>query len=173
MKLFLMMCISSVYLFGISSKQLETLQTVRNIAKSIPDKRGETFEDTISAICLTESSAGKNLIGDFKEGTSITKASLGVMQIQVATVKHVATYRKKFRYLLKKTDAEIANMLLTNIRFSARIATTYLVMLRNARPYYYNAVSGYNGGWNNWTYYSRVQKNLTLVRKLLKKNKLT
>ena len=164
---------SVVSLFALSADQLKTLQTIRDVAKTIPDKYGETYENTLSAICLTESSAGRDLIGDFHEGIDITQASLGVMQVQVATARHVAKYRRNFAFIHYKSDAELANILLTDIKLSARIAATYLVMLRNARPTYYNAVSGYNGGMNNWPYYKKVSRHLALVRKLVKSGRLS
>jgi len=173
LRIFLSLLFSVISLFALSPEQLKTLQEVRDVAKTIPDKYGETYENTISAICLTESSAGKNIIGDFHKGVDITKASLGVMQVQVATAKHVAKYRKNFSFLKFKTDAEIANILLTDVKLSARIAATYLVMLVNARPTYYNAVSGYNGGMNNWPYYKRVSRHLALVKKLVKTGRLS
>ncbi|HFU74483.1 MAG TPA: hypothetical protein ENK65_02910, partial [Helicobacteraceae bacterium] len=66
-------------LFSMSPEQLRILQDVRDVARTISDNNGVTYEDTISAICLTESSAGKNVIGDFKPNIVITRASLGVM----------------------------------------------------------------------------------------------
>ncbi len=73
-----------------SPKQLHVLQTVRDVAKTIPDKHGQTYENTVSAICITESSAGKNTIGDFHNKNSLTKASLGPMQVRVSTARHVS-----------------------------------------------------------------------------------
>ncbi len=173
MRIIYILLLSVISLFALSPEQLKTLQDVRDIAKTIPDKYGETYENTISAICLTESSAGRNIIGDFHKGTDITKASLGVMQVQVATAKHVAKYRRDFAFLILKTDAEIANLLLTDVKLSAKVAATYLVMLVNARPTYYNAVSGYNGGMNNWKYYKRVSRHMDLVKKLVKSGRLS
>lgn len=156
-----------ISLFAVSSEQLQVLQTVRDVARTIPDKSGETYEDTLSAICLTESSAGKNLIGDFKSGVMITKASLGVLQIQVATARYVSKRVPSLQWLLELNDAQIANKLLSDIELSARIAANYLVILKHSRGKYLNMVSGYNGGMTNRPYFNRVMKNMELVKKLL------
>ena len=159
-------------LFALSKKQIDTLQTIRDIAKVIPDKKGETFEDTLSAICLTESSGGINMIGDFKKGTSVTKASLGAMQIQNGTARFMARTYKKLNWINKMSDFKIANKLIGDTEFSAIIAAYYMKWLSDYRKTYYSAVSGYNGGLDNWKYYKKVKENMVIVRKLVKKGKL-
>lgn len=159
-------------LLAVSEAQLKTLQTVRDVARHIPDSHGETYENTLSAICLTESSAGRDLIGDFKKKTSITKASLGAMQIQVATVKYVAKRVKSLSWLMDRTDAYIANQLVTNLKLSVRIAAHYLVILKERRGTYLNVVSGYNGGYTNYHYFAKVMKNMKLVKKWVHEDRL-
>lgn len=154
-------------------KQLYVLQTVRDVAKSIPDKHGKTYENTLSAICLTESSAGKNIIGDFRNKKSITKASLGPMQIQVATARHVSQNVKKLRWLNDLSDVQLAGRLLGDIKLSAKVATHYLVLLQNQRTDHFYAISGYNGGLVNRPYYNRVMKNMDLVNRLVSSGKLS
>lgn len=171
-KLLLLWCAPAVTLFALTTEQLKVLQTVRDVARTIPDHRGETYENTLSAICLTESSAGKNLIGDFKQGIEVTRASLGVLQIQVATARHVSRRVPALQWLNNLGDAQIANKLLSDIKLSARIAAHYLVMLRRARGAYFNTVSGYNGGMSNYPYYGRVMKHMELVRKLVRNGKI-
>ncbi len=172
--------LSLILLFSLSlladamtPKQLHVLQTVRDVARSIPDKNGKTYEDTVSAICLTESSAGKNTIGDFKHKKSFTKASLGAMQIQVATARHVSQNVKKLRWLNDLSDVQLAGRLLGDIRLSAKVATHYLVLLQNQRLDSFYAISGYNGGTINHTYYNRVMKNKDLVNHLVSSGKLS
>jgi len=160
-------------LLAVSEAQLKTLQTVRDVARHIPDSHGETYENTLSAICLTESSAGRDLIGDFKKKTSITKASLGAMQIQVATVKYVAKRVKSLSWLIDRTDAYIANQLVTNLKLSVRIAAHYLVILKEHRGAYFNVVSGYNGGYTNHRYFTKVMKNMKLIKKWVNEDRLT
>lgn len=160
-------------LFAVTEEQLQVLQTIRDVARTIPDSRGETYENTLSAICLTESSAGKNLIGDFKSDVMITRASLGVLQIQVGTARYVSRRVETLAWLDALGDAQIANRLLSDIELSARIAAHYLVILREQRGKYLNMVSGYNGGMTNLPYFNRVMKNMELVKKLLEDGQLS
>lgn len=160
-------------LYALTPQQLQVLQSVRDVAKSIPDHRGETYENTLSAICLTESSGGRDLIGDFEKGTSITRASLGAMQIQVATARYVSTRIKSLAYLEQYSDAHLANKLVSDIKFSATIAAHYITILKRQRDHYFNVVSGYNGGMNNLPYFKRVMQNMRLIKKLLKQGKIT
>jgi hypothetical protein len=153
-----------VYMFALSPKQITILQEVRDVAKSVPNKNGETFENTLSAICLTESSAGRDLIGDYKEKEKFALASLGVMQMRVETVRFMIKLNSKLQKFSPLTDMQIAQKLVQDVRFSALIASYYMRWLSNYRPTFFNAVSGYNGGWNNWPYYKRVMKNMELVK---------
>ena len=156
-------------LFALSQKQIDTLQAVRDVAKTIPDKKGETFENTLSAICLTESSGGINMIGDFKKGTSITKASLGAMQIQTRTARFMARTYKDLNWINKMSDFKIVNKLIGDIKFSATIAAYYMKWVSDYRKTYYSAVSGYNGGLSNWKYYKKVKKNMITIKKYVRK----
>jgi len=160
-------------LFAVSKEQLKVLQSVRDVAKTISDPSGETYENTLSAICLTESSAGRDLIGDFNKGTPITKASLGVMQIQVSTARYVSEKSEELEWLKYISDAQLANKLISDIKLSVQIAASYILLLKQQRNIYFNVVSGYNGGMNNHRYYNKVMKNMKLVKKLLKQGKIT
>ncbi len=171
-RLFLLISLVSFQLFALSSEQLKVLQTIRDVARTIPDYTGETYENTLAAICLTESSAGKNIIGDFKKGIVITKASLGSMQIQVATARYIAKRVKDLAWINKLSDAQIANKLLTDIKISAQISAYYLTILKKSRKHYFNVISGYNGGMSNSPYYKRVMKNMTLLKEYVKDGKL-
>jgi len=154
-------------------KQIYVLQVVRDVAKTVPDKNGKTYENTLSAICLTESSAGKNVIGDYRPKKSITKASLGPMQIRINTARHVSQHVKKLRWLNELSDIQLASRLLGDIRLSAKIAAHYVVLLHEQRKNSYHAVSGYNGGMNNTPYYNRVMKNMSIVQRLLSSGKIS
>lgn len=177
MKLFSLILLLAVTLFGNADKmtpqQLHVLQTVRDVAKNIPDKNGKTYENTLSAICITESSAGKDNIGDCHNKQSITKASLGPLQVRVATARHVSQSVKKLNWLNKLTDIQLASRLLGDTRLSAKVATYYVVLLHNSRKNSFNAVSGYNGGMVNHTYYNKVMKNKVLVAQLVSLGKLS
>lgn len=170
--LLLLLSIKALYAQDISNSQLSILQSVRDAARSIPDYQGITYENTLSAICLTESSAGVHILGDATKGKSITHASLGAMQIQVETARYVAKLTPSLRYLLRYSDQRIATILLTDITTSVKIAAHYLVRLKKSRKKFYYMVSGYNGGWRNKPYYSRVMKNYRTVSMLVKKGYL-
>jgi len=156
-----------------TDKQLNVLQTVRDVAKSIPDKHGKTYENTVSAICITESSAGKNTIGDFHNKKSITKASLGPMQVRVSTARHVSQSVKNLSWLNKLSDIQLAARLLGDTRLSAKVATYYVVLLHNSRGNSFNAVSGYNGGMVNHKYYNKIMKNKAVIAQLVAHGKLS
>jgi hypothetical protein len=156
-----------------TKKQLHVLQTVRDVAKTIPDKHGKTYENTLSAICITESSAGKNTIGDFHNKKSITKASLGPMQVRVSTARHVSQNVKKLSWLNKLTDIQLAARLLGDTRLSAKVAAYYVVLLHNQRGNAFNAISGYNGGMVNHQYYNKIIKNQAVVAQLVSSGKLS
>ncbi len=170
--LLLLLTVSSIYAKGITPEQLSTLQSVRDAAKKIPDYKGITYENTLSAICLTESSAGVHILGDMKKGKSITNASLGPMQIKVQTARYIAKLTPSLNYLVRYSDQKIATILLTDIKTSVKIAAHYLVRLKKSRKKYFYMVSGYNGGWRNKPYYSRVMKNYRTVSMLVKKGYL-
>lgn len=164
--------IVTVQIFALTPEQIKVLQTVRDVARTIPDYTGETYENTLAAICMTESSAGKNIIGDFKKGIVITKASLGSMQIQVATARYVAKRVKALQWINTLNDAQIANKLLTDVKTSAQISAYYLTLLKKKRKHYFNMVSGYNGGMSNHPYYKRVMKNMKYLEQFVKNGKL-
>jgi hypothetical protein len=163
----------SLFADPMTPKQLHVLQTVRDVAKAIPDKNGKTYENTLSAICLTESDAGQYTIGDFKHKKSFTQASLGAMQIQVATARHVSQHVKKLHWLNTLNDTQLAGRLLGDIKLSAQVAAHYIVLLHNQRVDHFYAVSGYNGGTSNYTYYNRVMKNMDVVNHLVSVGKLS
>ena len=171
-KLFITFSLLTLQVFALTSEQLKVLQTVRDVARTIPDYKGETYENTLAAICLTESSAGKNIIGDFKKGIIITKASLGTMQIQVATARYIAKRIKTLKWINTLSDAQIANKLLTDVKTSAQISAYYLTILKKSRHHYFNMISGYNGGMSNSPYYKRVMKNMQLLNKYVKNGQL-
>lgn len=156
-----------------SQKQLHVLQAVRDVAKSIPDKNGKTYENDLSAICLTESSAGAHVLGDFRHKKSFTKASLGAMQIQVATARHISQNVKKLRWLNTLSDVQLAARLLGDITLSAKIATYYVILLHEKRIDHFYAISGYNGGLTNRPYYDRVMKNKNIVDHLISDGQLS
>ena len=171
-RIFILCSLITLQVFALTPEQLKILQTVRDVARTIPDYKGETYEDTLAAICLTESSAGKNIIGDFKKGIIITKASLGSMQIQVATARYIAKRIETLNWINSLSDAQIANKLLTDVKTSAQVSANYLTILKKSRKHYFNMISGYNGGMSNTPYYNRVMKNMKLINKYVQNGQL-
>ena len=170
---FLLLLVLSTSVYAeFSPEQLSTLQSVRDAAKNIKDYRGTSYENTLSAICLTESSAGVHIIGDVKQGKSLTKASLGPLQIRIGTARHIAKLTPSLNYLSTYSDQTLATILLTDIKTSTKIAAHLLVRLKKSRKKFYYVVSGYNGGWRNKPYYTRVMKNYRTVAMLVKDGRL-
>lgn len=160
--------------FGVelSQKQIDTLNEIRAVAKSMPTKIGKTFEDTMSGIALTESSAGINNVGDLKEGdTNLYNASLGALQVRVGTVRYLSKVKKKYRYLNEKTDKEIAFLLLENNKFNAETAMDYFLINydRFKVGKYFKAISLHNGGVRNYAYVDRVLNNIEIVKEAKEK----
>ena len=217
-------------LFGLSTRQLNIVKNVYQECSKYRATDGFSFENTCAAIALTESSAGKNIIGDQGDDpTILVQSSLGVLQIRVKTVlevlKNFPSLRKQyaslwhpdtdvidkyvliikkmhyFRYKMHharswkarhqykalyekqraefkkykkayRKDLDIAEILLTDIGFSAKIAAHYLILnyqVAKKRHYWnpwWKAVSRYNGGWMNKSYVRRVIRNMRIIRKL-------
>lgn len=60
---------------------------------------GHSFEQTLCAMALTESSAGRNIIGDqyiYSKHSGLTEASLGVLQVRLITAREMI---KKEKYM--------------------------------------------------------------------------
>ena len=172
MKSMLILFMSTVGLFAnmtlskITQKQLSVLQKVRDVAKSIPDNHGHTHEDTLSAICLIESEAGLH------KG-NLSSSSLGVMQINLSTARRLEDKIDKLQSLERFTDAQLAHKLLKDTTLSAKVASCYLAYLYNERGNAFHAISGYNGGMHNTSYYHKVLKTKKLIEQLVAVGKLT
>lgn len=75
-----------------TDKVLRSLNTTYNKGLDLKEETGLSFEETLCAIQLTESSGGKNIIGDqYINGFSVElfKSSLGPMQEQIRTVREI------------------------------------------------------------------------------------
>ena len=240
----------SLNLYALDNIQLNVIKTAYKVASKYKASDGHTFNDTIASITLTESSAGKFLIGDNyidgKEKPFIMK-SLGVCQVKLETailiISKYSKYFKKYinlihqnKYVFKKywkylmninyffylknkyekrlkfnignrkrnikvlkwiknelkinknkfkkykkyyyKDLLLAQILLSDIKFNIKIATFYLIynyenaIKRKYRNPWFIAISKYNGGYCNVSYYKKVIKNMKIVRKLKKEGKL-
>ena len=149
---------------ALDMKQILTLKTVKNIALQYPNKKGETFEDTMMAICMVETSGGKMNYGDkqlLKKG--IKKGSYGVMQVRLGTARFVA---KSFKLLEIKmmSDVALIKKMMYESTFNVKIATLYIVWLSEHSESYFEMVSRYNGGKVNHPYFNKVQKYLKFLK---------
>ncbi len=150
---------------ALTMRQILTLKTVKNIALQHPNKKGKTFEDTMMAICMVESNAGKVNYGDkqlLKKG--IKKGSYGVMQVRLQTARFVA---KKFHLLDASlmNDMKLIHEMMHNSAFNAKIATLYIIWLSEHSKSYFEMVSRYNGGKVNYPYFNKVQKYLNFLKR--------
>jgi len=99
---------SSEYTCGLDKMQLRLIREIYDISKRYKAIDGHVFNDTVVAIYLTESDAGKNVIGDknklFTGRLSLLDASLGPGQIRLITAlemldRYNNTFPKRYRYL--------------------------------------------------------------------------
>jgi hypothetical protein len=142
-------------LFALSPQQKANLKIVYDEAK-----KHTRYPTTIAAICLVESSAGanKNRVGD--DG-----ASYGVMQIQVKTVRWLASIKESLKWTNKLSNIDIAKLLLTHLEFSTRIACIYFEHYMSHDWGYFKSVSMYNGGVKNYRYVNKVENAKKLILK--------
>ncbi len=149
----------------LSEYQIETLKMVKEIALQYPNDAGETFENTLMAICLTETNAGLARLGDHKAHyKDYTKSSLGIMQVQVPTARFVA---KKYNLheLSKLSDKKLSIILMENDSLNIKLATLYITWLNDRYYDYFTTISRYNGGMHNYKYFDKVIKNLKFIKK--------
>lgn len=155
------------YKVDLSKKQVDNFKLIYQVAKANPNKHGVTFEKTLLKIAVQESDLGLDLVGDHHKGQCITKASLGVFQFQVRTVKHLAgMYPKQLGYLKSKSDWWIADKLIKDNSFSAKLASYNIKRLSEDKlraNNYVKIVSGWNGGVVNKPYYNNVQRHCKKV----------
>jgi len=108
------------------------------------------YPSTITGMAFVESTYGKNKHGD--DGSS-----LGTMQIQIPTVYFIAKRDKSLAWLLEIPEHTLRLLLIHNDYLSIEIAAKLFEYYRK-RYGYFQAISRYNGGKNNWTYYNKVRK---------------
>ncbi len=158
-----MLCCTFVKANELNQKQIDRLLLVKTIALQYPNKKGETFERTAMAICLTETSAGNFKIGDVGKKPNIFKSSLGIMQVRLKTVHFIAK-KLKMKEVLGLSDEQLVNKLLSDDEFNITMAVRYLVWLNDYTDDYFRTISRYNGGNINQPYYEKVMKNMKIVR---------
>lgn len=149
----------------LSQTQIKNLNLVKEVAKTLPNKKGETFENTAMAICLVETNCGLHKIGDLKKDhADIKKASLGIMQVRLQTAKFVAQ-KRNLPDVLSLSDNELVNKLLNDDKFNVKVAINYIIYINDRTENYFQTISRYNGGSKNYPYVSRVMKRLKFVKK--------
>jgi len=150
--------ISFSFVFGLSQKQVYVVMKIKKIAREFT-----RYPTTIAAQSIVESSAGMFRVGD--DGVS-----LGVLHIQVPTVRFIASVDCALSWTDKLSDYQIALKLLSDDQFSVEVASRHLNYYMD-RVGYFKAVSIYNGGWNNKRYFGKVMKAKKQVNRLTKKRK--
>ena len=141
MKLIALSLICSIQLFAISK------QSIKEHAADFTN-----YPSTILAIAGVESTYGKNILGD--DGKS-----LGMMQLQVRTVYFIAKRDQSLAWLLHIPRKTLETLLLRNDALSIQIASKLFEYYRK-RYGYFTAISKYNGGIHNYTYYNKVMKEM-------------
>jgi len=157
--IFIILTTSLLVAKDLSFRQILTLKMVKNVALSHPNKRGKTFEDTMMAICLSETGCGKTNFGDkqlLRRG--IKKASYGIMQVRLQTARFVA---KKYSLIEAQLldDISLIEKLMNDDLFNVKIATLYVDWLSDHSKSYFETVSRYNGGKVNYPYFNKIKKN--------------
>jgi len=178
MKVFIMLLLLTISLFAMSREQISVLQTAYSMGKMIKAKNGTSFENTLAAIALTESSAGVDIVGDDRTKTGEKKllvdSSLGCMQIRISTAKELAKKYKIISWLSNYSDEELGFKLMSSNQLSAMIAGLHIAhyydvaLSRKWKRPWFKTISRYNGGWNNTYYFNKVKKNMKIIKRLVK-----
>jgi len=143
-------------------------------------KKYTKYPSTITAIALTESSCGKEVLGDDRK-------SFGIMQMQLPTLKYLMTKDKSIRYLKKLSDKQLETLLLRDDEVAIILAVKYFHFLLKHYGYK-NAIIRYNGYWavskagkalrdangkriKNVQYYNRIMKNMAIIKQTVKVEK--
>jgi len=146
MKYLLISVILVTSLFG--KVNLTPEQTkVKDLILEVAPKYTE-YKSTILAMAMTESSLGLMVLGDDSE-------SLGILQLQVRTIRYIISKDKQLAFLSKYNDKQLATFVLRNDHLSIIIACKLFEYYRK-RYGYFQAISRYNGGAKNVAYYNRV-----------------
>lgn len=136
-------------------------------------KQHTSYSKTIAAIAYTESTCGRYLKGD--DGKS-----LGVMHIQIPTLRYLTKKIKTLSYLNYISDKSLKILLTKNPKFNLLAGILYFNFL--VKTYgYKEAIIRYNGYWEvtpkgklkrdingnkikNVAYYNRVMRNMQLLK---------
>ena len=162
---------SSNILKDLNIEERNLLYRTYHIGKNILATNGFSFNKTLCAILLTETSSGKFIIGDSfnkdKKRRHLLFNSLGPFQVRLSTAKFMSWKIPSLYFLKNKSDYYIMNKLLNDYSFSAIMAAQYLKYNYEKNNFdYFQSISRYNGGNKNIVYYNKVLKNLEKVEDL-------
>ena len=145
------------------------LERIVHFALQLPNKYGETYEKTLCLIAMQESSLGINLLGD-TDHLKAYSASYGLFQFRVATVRFVARHHKKLKWLLKMSDAWIANKLIRDTDFNIILAVFHIKYLSERYKEWRYIICAWNGMPKGKVtkYYKQVVRWKPLVYPLVK-----
>jgi hypothetical protein len=127
---------------------------VWNIASKHTDQ-----PDVLVGIAYTESSFGKSKIGDIPKDGNLSKASFGVCQIKLETVRFLAKRDKSLAWAKTVNDRTLISELVNNDKFNIIVASKYINWLKQHNSNEIKtigAISRYNGGNNNIVYINRI-----------------
>ncbi len=117
---------------------------VKNIARE-----HTKYPSLVTAIASVET--------DFRRVVGDGGKSHGITQLQIRTIRYLM---KKDRTLVRYkslNDKQLAMLVYTDINVAVEI-TSKLINFYIKRYGYFQAVSRYNGGTKNYTYYNKIQK---------------
>ena len=155
-------------LFAFSTKQKHIAEIVYK-QWDLVEINGRKYPSTGVAICKTETTLGKQLIGDMDK--NVLEASLGIMQVRISTVRFVSRVYDELGFLSELSDRQLVNRLIIDHKLNAKIAAYYFKWCFERYGSYFKAISSYNGGLKNTPYYNRVMKNRKITKSLIKEIK--
>ena len=164
---------------NLNISQIDEIQKIYDIGKSITASDGTTFGYSLISIYGTESSFGVNIIGDkyFKNGREkpLYLKSLSGFQIKVSTAIETIENNSELYDYLELIDGKrsplLVEKLLRDYEFSAEIGGYFLkglyerALMRNYHSPWKKAIRKYNGGWKNTVYYPKIIKNMKKIKK--------
>jgi len=94
---------------------------------------------------------------DFRKVVGDSGRSHGITQLQVQAVRYLMKKDKTLARYKSLSDKQLAMLVYTDINVAVEI-TSKLINFYIKRYGYFQAISRYNGGTKNYTYYNKIQK---------------
>jgi hypothetical protein len=158
----------------LSPRQIAIAERIYSVARTAPNKYGDTFERTLVQIAMQESYLGEVLVGDLKPRRPLTSASLGWFHFRIETVRHLqALYPEEIGWLSQKSDQWIAESLKSNEELNLVLAILNVHRLSESKLTQrskFKIISMWNGGVNNPSYVRAVNKHQETVLYLISNN---